>query len=225
MRSLRTLPELSLRWKWLITAVGAIGFFYFYGKAAAAPEPKLLPMSDLELAIPLLPWTIVFYLSDYLYILLLVALLRNQTAFSRASYGVFLGVVISLSIFVIYPTTYPRSSVTLDPPWSWLFAFLHGFDAPSNCFPSLHVSNTLIPTWYCAGQLPQTSRLRKCLWIWAIAICISTVTTKQHYAVDVLGGILVSLVSIGLVSVVGPKVQNRQNETLEQDLSESRRAS
>ncbi len=217
------LPTLPMAWKWPLSCLGIFAFFYVYGKAAAVPHPQLLPLTWLDQATPLLPWTVLIYLSDYLYILLLIALFRRKDLYSKACYGVLFGVLISVSIFHIYPTTYPRMTEAIEQPWGWLFAFLHGFDAPSNCLPSLHVSNTLTPTWYLVQQDEKRPKFHSLLWLWSIAICLSTVTTKQHYAVDILGGVCVSLLSIGLVRLMGVQDASPQTalstseSTLDQD--------
>src|SRR6185436_14225959 len=77
----------------------------------------------------------------------------------------------------LYLTTIARPAVD-----SAAFDGLWLFDVPENCFPSLHVSLAIIAAAY-------WPRAR---WIgiaWAIAIAVSTMTTKQHYFVDVAGGI------------------------------------
>jgi membrane-associated phospholipid phosphatase len=200
------LPDLPIRYKWPLGCIGIVLFFFFYGLAAQASHPQLLPMTIIDQSIPMIPWTIIIYLSDYFYILFLLHLFKNQALYSQACYATFFGVTIAFATFFTFPTVFPREQIPIQVPWDTFFKLLHGFDAPSNCFPSLHVSNTLIPTWFCVQQLPR-KRDRWLLWLWAIAICLSTVTTKQHYAVDILGGLAVTWISIELVKRVRPHVE------------------
>jgi membrane-associated phospholipid phosphatase len=55
-------------------------------------------------------------------------------------------------------------------------------DAPANCLPSLHVSSCFI------SSLCFWSESRKkaiALSLWSVVVSISTMTTKQHYFIDV----------------------------------------
>lgn len=152
-------------------------------------RPAYLPLTDLDRAVPLLPWTLVIYLSDYFFILLVLLSLKKAEAFSSAFYRMIFGVLLSFVIFLAFPTVYPRPVLPADPLWGETFLYLHFLDQPTNCFPSLHVSMTLIA----AASMRSWSRSGRMLgWIWALAICISTLTTKQHYAWDVLGGAAVA---------------------------------
>jgi membrane-associated phospholipid phosphatase len=76
----------------------------------------------------------------------------------------------------------------LKPSWSAkAIQNLYKHDKDGNGFPSAHVYATLITSWFFYLTLPQ-------FWpIWlaiGLAISLSTIFTKQHYVVDVLGGIV-----------------------------------
>jgi membrane-associated phospholipid phosphatase len=86
-----------------------------------------------------------------------------------------------------------------------LFSFLYLMDSDSNCCPSLHVS---LSSLACYGLYNSVSRFRSIFVIWPILIWISTLTTKQHYLIDVLGGILVGAISLLTVSCLLP-INNR----------------
>jgi membrane-associated phospholipid phosphatase len=178
---------------------GALIFALAYGALGTCPwsEPSYLPLTPVDQAIPLLPWTLLIYLSDYVFILLVMVSLKKSEDFTTAFYRMIAGIVMTFVVFLIFPTVYPRPSVPLDPFWSEIFLYLHFLDQPTNCFPSLHVSITLIAAASLHGWRP---RLRLATWLWILAICLSTLTTKQHYVLDVLGGVFVALASIRLTS-------------------------
>ena len=89
---------------------------------------------------------------------------------------------------MFFPTTYPRP-VYLPQSNSIIqlaMDMVAAGDMPTNCFPSMHVALTAI----CAWNLRRKSRLLYGSFAaWAILIFLSTMTTKQHYFVDILGGI------------------------------------
>jgi membrane-associated phospholipid phosphatase len=196
------LPKLSLpliedRVKKRVLVWGALIFALVYGVLGSCPwtQPIHLPLTALDQLIPLMPWTLLVYVSDYFFIGLVLVSLKKPEPFSLAFYRMILGIMLSFIVFLMYPTVYPRPGLPADPLWSETFLFLHFLDQPTNCFPSLHVSITLIAAASLQSWRPT---LRIAAWIWAAAICLSTLTTKQHYAWDVLGGMVIAAASIGL---------------------------
>ena len=85
---------------------------------------------------------------------------------------------------MVWPTTIPRPAAR-NPAFEALWLF----DVPTNCFPSLHVALATIAAFFWPRQ-------RRMATIWAAGIALSTLTTKQHYAIDVVGGLIVSAVAI-----------------------------
>jgi membrane-associated phospholipid phosphatase len=69
-------------------------------------------------------------------------------------------------------------------------------DAGIVSFPSFHVVLALLS----AMALGTIRSLR--VWVWALAglICISAVTTGWHYGVDILGGMILAIVTLIAVS-------------------------
>lgn len=192
-----TLPLIQDAAKKRVLVWSALVFALVYVGLGSCPwtSPVLLPLTDLDRAIPLLPWTLLIYLSDYLFILLVLLSLKEATEFSSAFYRMIVGITLSFVVFLFFPTVYPRPLLAADPLWAETFLFLHFLDQPTNCFPSLHVSMTLIA----AASMRSWSRgWRAFGWIWALAICLSTLTTKQHYAWDVLGGAAVAWAAFGV---------------------------
>jgi len=190
-----TLPVIRDSEKKRVLVWGAMVFALVYFALGACPwsEPSYLPLTAMDHALPLMPWTLLIYLSDYAFILLVLLNLRQAEDFSHAFYRMIAGIVISFAIFLIFPTVYPRLPAPAEPFWSETFAYLHFLDRPTNCFPSLHVSMTLIAA---ASLGSMRSSWRWGAYLWALAICLSTLTTKQHYVWDVLGGMFVSMASV-----------------------------
>ncbi len=101
--------------------------------------------------------------------------------------------ILHLVIFVLYPTTYPRPAGDTSYP---LFEFLKFFDSPTNCFPSLHVA---IPIFLALAIWRGGKKIGILFLFWAILLALSTLTTKQHYLLDVFGGILTALLGLLLI--------------------------
>jgi membrane-associated phospholipid phosphatase len=97
--------------------------------------------------------------------------------------------IFSVTIFFLWPTTYPRElfplPATLDPYTYHVFHNLRDVDAASNCFPSLHVSSCYLSSFM---YLDEQREKFPIFFAWATAIAMSTLTTKQHYISDVVAG-------------------------------------
>ena len=157
-----------------------------------------LDRSFIDAWVPFLQWTIWFYISEYPFMFLAVWLGTDNGERSRLFYAFILVAAIGLVIFILWPTAVARESPGSDGVTGLLWRWLYNVDTPANALPSLHVANT-----YLAG-----ARLRRLgsVWrviapAWAVSIVVSTLTTKQHYAIDIAGGIALAAVCFILVRV------------------------
>jgi membrane-associated phospholipid phosphatase len=65
-------------------------------------------------------------------------------------------------------------------------------------FPSFHVVLAILS----AFALSSIRSLRAPVWVLAVLICISAVSTGWHYGIDVFGGVIVAIASISAVSLI-----------------------
>ena len=167
---------------------------YLFPNFAPFSPPKQLPMLVVDSAIPLVPWTFLIYTSDYFLVFLVVLMHPNEESFRRFARQAFFVLLACGAFFVFYPTTYPRpqypqvSSVLVESVM-WLVSHA---DTPNNCFPSLHVSLTGIATLSLRFARP---KLFLRFVFWSFLIFASTLSTKQHYLMDVLAGLGVILLA------------------------------
>lgn len=66
-----------------------------------------------------------------------------------------------------------------------LLSFIYAHDHPDNCFPSLHVSLTVLASLIWAARRPGLTIF---LVAWVVLVAPSTLFTKQHVLLDVLAG-------------------------------------
>lgn len=78
-----------------------------------------------------------------------------------------------------------------------IYLFLNTNVPPYNAFPSLHVAISLICFWGLKEIKTKRISIFAC---WTLLIIISTVLTKQHYLVDIFGGVGCALFSAYLAS-------------------------
>ncbi len=156
--------------------------------------PRALPLTWVDRNAPFLPLTFWVYNSEYVFFLALYAAASNLRNLNKFVYSIIAIEVVSCLIFVLWPTAYPRElfplPASLDPVTAWGFTLMRGIDTPASCCPSLHVSAV-----YLASFIFRDEKRRLFPWFlaWATTITISTMTTKQHYFLDVLSGFALAM--------------------------------
>jgi membrane-associated phospholipid phosphatase len=174
----------------LLTAVAVItATFQVYGWLNDRLPPRYDLSTPLDAAIPFLPWTHPLYMSFFL-LLMVAAWQLDAREFVRMLGAVLVMDVVCFLGFVLFTAHYPRPDVEsiASPYWREEFRWMWSRDRPGNTFPSLHVAATVL------GTLRLRRRRGGNWWGgWAALICVSTLTVKQHFIVDVLGGIAVAL--------------------------------
>ena len=141
--------------------------------------------------IPFVPWTVFIYLSCYIFWVVNYVLGCRQDieeAFRFISAD-FFAKTICLLCFLIMPTTNVRPEVMPEGIWNQIVIHLYNTDAADNLFPSIHC----LTSWFCYIAVRKNEKIPK-LYVWfsllyAISVCISTLTTKQHVIIDVIGGV------------------------------------
>lgn len=179
---------------WLFTGVVCLSG---YGLAKLEPfaTPVELTLTSVDQAIPFLPWTIWLYGTVTMASLLAWLQVPDRLAVGRLFFTLVLASVVCWAFFLVWPTTYPRHLYPLpnvDSATIREFADLRAADSPTNCFPSLHVALAwgLALTWVGYLKKPWSKPLPI---VWAVAVSGCTLTTKQHFVVDVPAGLLVGV--------------------------------
>jgi len=148
-----------------------------------------LPLADWEQAIPYLPLSVWPYLMQYP--LLLVAYLgtRDLVQCTRFLLAVLVVQAVAALCFMAWPLRYPRALHVAPPDTdAWTLALaevVRAADQPVNCCPSLHVTSCLLCMALVGWQSPARSAF---VGLVGVASMASTLTFKQHYAIDLLAG-------------------------------------
>lgn len=148
----------------------------------------------IDQSIPFIPWTVLIYFGCYIFWIVnyILCVRQGRERTYRFLSADFLAKLICLFFFLVFPTTNTRPEITENSIWGLLMKFLYWIDSPDNLFPSIHC----LTSWMCyigirgRKEVPVCYRLFSCLM--AIAVFISTLTTKQHVIIDVAGGVLLA---------------------------------
>jgi len=140
---------------------------------------------------------------------------RNYTEFQYFAFLIALGYLVSYVGYLIVPARGPRFLLAhlqhVPLRGLWLFQGMQAAldrleSAHYDCFPSGHTELTMLAWW-------STRRFGKPTVFWlyftyTLCIIFATVYLRYHYSVDVLAGVLVAVILIGLAPVLYRKLKS-----------------
>ena len=174
---------------WLLSAANAVWFAFVYGGCdwLTAHRKLRVPIHlPIELSIPLIPGAVVVYMSIYVLFLAGPFIVRERRDFAGLICALALATLIGGGGFLLVP-----SRAAFAPPgdlgiWANLFNFADRLNLDYNMVPSLHVALSVSCIAAFARRASPAGRVL--LWLWAVAIAISTLLTHQHHVVDAVSG-------------------------------------
>jgi len=142
--------------------------------------------------IPFNRFFILPYVSWYIFVASFSAILciLDRERYLRLLINLNIGMITCYIIYYFYPTYVPRPTIVGTDFFSSLVSSLYEVDKPYNCFPSIHVlDSVLIALYMCESEKVYKWAKVVCV-VMAISISISTLFIKQHYFADVISGIV-----------------------------------
>lgn len=155
----------------------------------------------IDRMIPVVPmWTVIYFLTFLFWTV-------NYILISRSSYKMALRLVsadtvckvIGFLFFVFLPCTVTRPDLDSLGSQAFLLRFLYAIDEPTTLFPSFHC----LIAWLCTRALYDCKNIK--LWykifstVFCVLVFLSTLFTKQHVIVDVVGGMLFAELSYDFI--------------------------
>jgi membrane-associated phospholipid phosphatase len=150
--------------------------------------------TPVDTRIPFIARTIWIYLWSFSASVIPLCFIRCRNLFRRSALAFGVAIGVSLICFAALPVT--ALHLRADPaqlnapgPSDWAVAAIYSIDPPFNLFPSLHISLTALA----AFAVWKADRRYGALLFFGLAlVAISVCTTKQHFVVDVLGGLAIA---------------------------------
>lgn len=174
--------------------------------------------TSLDDMIPVVYPTVVIYFGCYIF--WIIGYLYNAAMDKRHCYRFlmadWLAKAVCFICYVVYPTTNIRPEIVGSDIWAQLMRFLYSMDAADNLFPSIHC----LVSWLCYigirgnKKVPQWIRTTFC--ICAIAVFISTLTTKQHVIYDVVAGVALVEVTYRVSKLIVKKAVKKGKSNTEE---------
>ena len=170
--------------------------------------PRQLWWTAVDASVPFVPGTVWIYFSDYV-LVAAAFMLQNSWPEVRRYVKTYLALLlVGAVIHLSWPTVFPREAFPLDGASfsARALATLRGVDAATSCLPSMHVAGSYLAAFSLWRHRPAVFGG---FLAWATAIAVSTLTTKQHYLVDIFAGLLLAA-AIALVFFWIPELRERQ---------------
>jgi hypothetical protein len=159
-----------------------------------------LPLTALDRWVPFWPWTVGPYLLLVVSGAVWPLLIRDPARLRRLLLAYVVAMTLAVCCYVFFPTTYPRPPAPRTASWSSvLYHWLIQVDSPGCCFPSGHI---IVPALGCWALCRENSRWRTWLPPVLGVLALTTLTTKQHYVWDLLGGLAVAGFGVTLSRVI-----------------------
>ena len=161
--------------------------FYFWCQRhpVGATRQFATPLDD---RIPFRPgWAWIYSFLYYPAILYLNWTVTSPRHFTHLATSFFVLLLGQMAFFVLLPVETPPRWRDLNRGSSLserFLRFVRRFDAPSNCFPSMHVSVATLTAFHASATLGPAA------FCFPVLIAVSCVYTKQHYLVDLPAGAL-----------------------------------
>ncbi|WP_392485990.1 phosphatase PAP2 family protein [Haloimpatiens sp. FM7315] len=142
----------------------------------------------IDEAIPFCKFFSVPYMLWYAYVGIFLGLLciMDKKNYIRLLIGLNVGMLLCYLIYYLFPTFVPRPSVIGSDIFSNMVRFIYEADNPYNCFPSIHVLNSLLVALYVNRSIKLNNTIKLISSICSLTIILSTMVLKQHYILDVM---------------------------------------
>ena len=179
------------------------------------------PITPIDSMIPFVGWSFAVYVSLYIYYPAAAWFgrssnqrIREMFAFHQALFVMTWCVFL---IFILFPTEiYIRDQIPANVRsgegfWGfWYGDLMHKTDMPYNAWPSLHVTQSLLIVLLLRYWKIIYGWREYLTWIAWIGLCISVMTTKQHFFFDLVTGIIAGIACWYWMCI--PAMKASQNE-------------
>ena len=175
----------------VIMIVGVYQFYFFTQRYTLVPVRTF--HSRLDEKIPFWPtWSWIYSFLYYPAILYINWLVEDPRHFTITAFSYIVLLLMQMGFFALFPVSTPEHWRSINPGRSWserFLLFVQRFDAPSNCFPSMHVSVAMLTA------LLAYASLGPWVFLFPLLIALSCTFTKQHYLADLPAGALLGWVA------------------------------
>lgn len=201
---------------YIITQTIVATLYYTVIKITTA-TPVELPLTFIDTFFKPHYAAVWIYMSFFFLLMAGVTFTKRENSF-HCMKVVLMNSLIASMIFIFFPTkiTYwDYSPYIIENTLSYDFMMLiKENDQTYNCFPSLHISNSVVALYF-------LNKDKKMIWkilntSWMLAIIWSVISTKQHTFYDVIGGTVLAILSYVIIKFIDNKKNNTNSNNYDQ---------
>jgi len=112
--------------------------------------------------------------------------------------AIIVDIFLSSIVYLVYPASFERP-IPPDTVTGRILSILYVCNYKGkNCMPSMHCSMCFIIAFFAMLCIPGNVMLYAGFLLLALMIVVSTVLTKQHVIIDVITGLMVAVVAVGV---------------------------
>jgi len=148
---------------------------------------------EWELGIPFIPAMVLVYNSMHLGYSIAPFIIRTRPELNALVMVWMLITALGGIAFLTMPfeVGYPQPPEGSLGPWRALYQWADDGNLTFNSIPSLHVAWSIVCVEVYAGKVRHFGKLL--LWLWGVAMMLSTLLTHFHHIADVAGGLVLAL--------------------------------
>ena len=170
-------------------------FIYFITKFT--PFEFNILVSSIDSQLPFIPSFIYFYIIWYLMLFFVPFILYkyDELNFNKYILTTFIGITVCGIIYFVFPTIIVRESIVVNNVTTFLIELIYKLDTPAlNCLPSMHCLISFFFMIYCSLCKPLPIKYIFLINIFSILVVISSVLIKQHFIIDVITALIISII-------------------------------
>lgn len=158
--------------------------------------------SQVDNYIPLLTIFVIPYISYYFFLIFSYIYLykhKDTKVLEQTLVALNITVLTAYIFYFLFQNEMIRPVISNNNIFDHIYTWINAQVAPYNAFPSLHVAVTTVCLF--GFKLMKTPHFNWLL-LWGILIILSTVFTKQHFFLDILGGLVLAIISFKLAEYI-----------------------
>jgi membrane-associated phospholipid phosphatase len=178
-----------------------VASLYYLVKQLTPFTPMELELTSVDIFIKPHPAAVWIYMS-FFFLFICGVVFSSKEDSIKCCKIILVNSVIASIFFILLPTKITFNDYVpylQQGTISYDFMYLiKKYDDTYNCFPSLHIANSIIATFFLVKN--KKSHIQFLSVSWLIAVIWSVISTKQHLFYDVIGGALVAYASFVIIT-------------------------
>lgn len=169
---------------------------------------------SIDKKIPFVPQLVIIY--NLFYPIVFIAFYNifnhDKDIYYKSIIAGIIGFIITDIVFILYPTIIIRPDITnmnIDSINKFIIYWTYKIDSPAiNCLPSIHCLfcfQAIFSTILCKNF---NNKYKLLTFFILSLIIISTVLVKQHYFIDIIGALIVSLIASLISPLIYKKIKH-----------------